>query len=63
MMSMNLNGFFNLNIKDVDYHCFISRISKSEAINLIQNTNLNEESETLKKIKSCFYIYKKVKRF
>ena len=60
---MNLNDFFNLNIRDVDYHYFISRISKSEAINLIQNTNLNEESETLKKTKSCFYIYKKVKRF
>ena len=63
MMSMNLNGFFNLNIKDVDYHCFISRICKSEGINLMQNTNLNEKSETLKKIKNCFYIYKKVKKF
>ena len=63
MMSMNLNGFFNLNIKDVDYHCFISRISKSEGIHLMQNTNLNEKSETLKKIKNCFYIYKKVKKF
>ena len=63
MMSMNLNGFFNLNIKDVDYHCFISRICKSEGTNLMQNTNLNEKSETLKKIKNCFYIYKKVKKF
>ena len=63
MMSMNLNGFFNLNLKDVDYHCFISRISKSEGINLMQNTNLNEKSETFKKIKNCFYIYKKVKKF
>ena len=63
MVSMNFNDFFNLNIKDVDYHCFISRISKSEGINLMQNTNLNEKRETLKKIKNCLYIYKKVKKF
>ena len=44
MMSMNLNSIGILNLKATDYHCIISGISKSEAINLIQNTNLTEKS-------------------
>ena len=36
MMSINLNGITILNICDVDYHCNINRISKSEPINLLQ---------------------------
>ena len=42
MMSINLSYTAILNIKRSDYHCVISGISKSEAINLIQNTNLTE---------------------
>ena len=47
MMSMNLSDIAILNIKSVDYHCIISRISKNEAINLMQNANLTEKSRTL----------------
>ena len=47
MMSMNLSDIAILNIKSVDYHCIISRISKNEAINLMQNANLTEKSGTL----------------
>ena len=42
MMSMNLSDIVILNIKGVDYHCNIRGISKSEAINLMQNIDLTE---------------------
>ena len=38
MMSMNLNDIAILNIKSANYCCIISRISKNEAINLMQKT-------------------------
>ena len=47
MMSMNLSDIAILNIKSADYRCIISAIRKSEAINLLQNINLTEESRTL----------------
>ena len=37
LMSMNLSDTAILNIKGADYSCIISRISKSEAINLMQD--------------------------
>ena len=40
MISMNLSNIAYLNMKGADYRCVISGISKSEAINLIQNINL-----------------------
>ena len=40
LMSMNLSDIAILNIKGSDYHCIISRISKNEAINLLQNLKL-----------------------
>ena len=40
MMSMNLNDIDILNIHGANYHCIISGISKSEAINLMQNIDL-----------------------
>ena len=40
MMSMNYYDIAILNIISVNYCCIISGISKSEAINLIQNTDL-----------------------
>ena len=43
MMSMNLSDIAILNIKSVDYCCIISVISKSVAINLMQNINLTEK--------------------
>ena len=36
-----------LNIKNADYCCMISGISKSEAIKLLQNIDLTEKSATL----------------
>ena len=50
MMSMNLSDIAILKTKGADYHCLIIGISKSEAINLMQNTNLTEKSKTLLKI-------------
>ena len=47
MMSINLGDIAISNIKDSDYRCIISGISKSETINLIQNTNLTKKSGTL----------------
>ena len=47
MMSINLSGIANLNIKSADSWCIISGISKSEAINLMQNIDLTEKSRTL----------------
>ena len=40
MMSMNPSDIATLIIKGSDYHCFISGIRKSEAINVMQNINL-----------------------
>ena len=39
MMSMNLSNIAILNIRGADCCCIISGISKSEAVNLMQNTN------------------------
>ena len=47
IMSMNLSDIAILNIKDSDYRCIISLISKNEAINLMQNADLTEKSGTL----------------
>ena len=47
MMSMNFSNIAILNIKSADYRCIISKITKNEAINLMQNANLTEKSGTL----------------
>ena len=44
---MNLCDIAILNIKSADYHCIISRMTKSEAINLMQNIDLTEKSGRL----------------
>ena len=44
---MNLSDIVILDIKGTDYRCIISGISKSEAINLLQNIGLTEKSQTL----------------
>ena len=47
MVSMNLRDFAILNIHDAN-HCFIiSRISKNEAKNLMQNIDVTKVSGTL----------------
>ena len=47
MMSMNLSDVAISKIKIADYRCIITRISKSEAINLMENIGLSEKSRTL----------------
>ena len=47
VMSINLSYIAILNMKDSDYHCITSIISKNETINLMQNTYLTEKSVTL----------------
>ena len=58
MMSMNLSDITVLKIYGVDCRCIITRISKSEAINLMPNIDLNEESGTLSKYKKFIFKYK-----
>ena len=41
-MSRNLTDIDILNTKNADYDCIISRLSKNDAINLIQNADLTE---------------------
>ena len=47
MVSMNLSDTAFLNIKSSDFCCAVKRISKSEAIKLLQNIGLSEISGTL----------------
>ena len=47
MISMNLSNIAILDIKGSDYCCIISLISKSDAINLIQNADLTKKCGTL----------------
>ena len=42
---MNLSDVVILNIKVSDHCCIISGISKNEAINLMQNTDLTKKAE------------------
>ena len=44
MMSMKLSNIAILNIKSSDYRCITSFIRKNDAINLMQNADLTEES-------------------
>ena len=52
MISKNFNNIAILKIKNADYHYIINTISKSEAINLMQNTNLTEKVEHYRKHKN-----------
>ena len=46
-MSVNLSDIAILNIKDSNYRCIISLISKNEAINLLQDAELGGKGGTL----------------
>ena len=46
LMSMNLSDIAILNIQGTDCCCVTIQISKSEAINLMQNIDLTKKSET-----------------
>ena len=47
-MSMNLSDIAILNIKSAHYRCIFSGISKSEAINVMENIDLSEKKEHYK---------------
>ena len=42
---MSLSDIAILNIKGSDHRCIVSLISKTEAINVMQNADLTEKSE------------------
>ena len=46
---MTLSDIAILNKKDADYCCIISIITKSAAINLMQNTDLTEKKQGIKR--------------
>ena len=48
MMSINLNDIAILNIFDVDHYCIITGISKTEALNLLQNTDISKKVNIIK---------------
>ena len=47
MLRMSMNDVAILNINGADYHCIISRINNSEAINLMKNVDLIDRSRIL----------------
>ena len=40
ILSVNINNIAIITVKNVDYHCIIHNISKSEASNLLKNSVL-----------------------
>ena len=46
MVAINLKNIAILNIKDSNFCCIISLISKNETINLMENVYLTEKSGT-----------------
>ena len=44
MMSIDLSSIFILNIHGADSHCIITGMTKFEAINVLRNTDLSEDS-------------------
>ena len=47
LMSSNLSDISISNIKGFDYYCIISLVSKTEAVDLMQNANLTEKTGLL----------------
>ena len=47
-MCINLNDIAILNIRGVDYRCIINGISKSDGVNVLQNTDMTEKEECYK---------------
>ena len=42
MLSLNVRNIVIITVKNVDYHCIIHSISKSEAINLLESSVLED---------------------
>ena len=58
-ISMNLNEVAILKIRGVDYRCIIKRISKNDALNLLQNADLSEKGGTLQ---DTNFLYREVSK-
>ena len=58
MTSINLSDIAISNIKGCDHRCIISLISKSEAINLMQNADLTEKKWSIIKHEKFVFVYK-----
>ena len=56
--SINLNNIAILNIHDINYRCIINKISKSDAVNSLQNADLIEKKNSHIKIKKIITAYK-----
>ena len=56
MMSINLNPLVILNIHGIDYRWIMNRISKSEAVNLLQDADLSKKKTDFKIKKTKFKI-------
>ena len=42
MLCLNITDIVIITVKNVDYHCIMYNISKSEAINLLENSVLED---------------------
>ena len=62
MVSVNISNIAILNINGVNYCCIINRISKSEAVNLLQKADLRKIAERYKYVKNLFSNIKMIKR-
>ena len=49
MLSVNISDIAIITVKSVDYRVIIHKISKSEAINLLENSGLEDSGYLLKK--------------
>ena len=58
MLCLNISNIAIITVKRVDYRCVIYKISKSEAINLLENSVLEDLS--LNSVLDLFRIYKMV---
>ena len=56
MLSVDISNIVIVTIENVDYHCIIHSISKSEAINLLKNSVL-EDVGIYKKTLPQFLVY------
>ena len=43
MVAYDLNDFMILNIKGIDYTCYVFNMSKNDAINLLNNSVLDDK--------------------
>ena len=59
MLCLNISDIAIITVKNVDYCCIMYNISKSEVINLLENSVLEDRDYTRKCIVSffCFFFY------